>query len=286
MTGDTTRSAAKYSEAKATFDRDGFALIKSFYDFERDVLPIQQGIREILALVTKKYGVNARCSTPDEALKNAYPALIAANRAWGGEVYDAVKQVPAFLAIVANAANSALFSAIRPGSAPAIAAGGYGIRIDNPNEEKFKAPWHQEFPAQLRSLDGVVFWSPLVEIRPELGPVEIAAGSHREGPIAVYADDAGIGKSGAYALRLEGEAERLAKYEQVAPLTKPGDLLIMDFLTLHQSGTNTGSHPRWSMQWRYFNFRDPSGVKIGWRGSFAAGQKFQDILPELVASNG
>ena len=272
------------SEAKAAFDRDGFALIKEFYDDARDIRPVQEGIGEIVALVAKKYGVTAPCGTAEEAMKLGYPALIAANRAWGGEVYDAVKQIPAFMALVANEENSALFNVIRKGAAPAIAAGGYGIRIDNPNEEKFKAPWHQEFPAQLRSLDGIVFWSPLVEIKPELGPVEIASGSHLEGPLAVYSDDGGIGKSGAYALRLEGETEKLAKYKQVAPLAKPGDLLIMDFLTLHQSGANTGSHPRWSMQWRYFNFRDPSGIKIGWKGSFASGQKFQDILPELLST--
>lgn len=284
MRSDIKERVDQFAEARSAFERDGFALIKGFYDFERDILPIQEGIREILALVTHKYGVTAPCGSAHEALTKAYPAIIAANRAWGGEVYDAVKQVPAFMALVSNPANSMLFSAIRPGSAPAIAAGGYGIRIDNPNEEKFKAPWHQEFPAQLRSLDGVVFWSPLVEIIPELGPVEIAAGSHREGPIAVYTDDGGIGKSGAYALRLENEAARLAKYKHMAPLTMPGDLLIMDFLTMHQSGTNKSTHPRWSMQWRYFNFRDPSGIKIGWKGSFAAGQKFQDILPELFAS--
>jgi len=77
------------------------------------------------------------------------------------------------------------------------------------------------------------------------------------------------------------EAERLAKYEIVAPCTNPGDLVLMDFLTLHQSGANISDRPRWSMQFRYFNFCDPIGIDIAWAGSYAAGQKFEDILPDL-----
>jgi ectoine hydroxylase-related dioxygenase (phytanoyl-CoA dioxygenase family) len=157
------------------------------------------------------------------------------------------------------------------------------MRIDNPGEAKFRAPWHQEFPAQLLSVDGVVFWTPLLPVTQDMGPVEIAEGSHAEGIVPVYEDDAGIGKSGAYALRLDREQERLARYKTVAPLTEPGDLVLMDFLTLHQSGENLSDHARWTIQFRYFNFAEPVGVRIGWRGSFAAGVKFKDVLPELVA---
>ena len=218
-------------------------------------------------------------------MTRTYPAIIAANRRYGSEVYDAVKQIPAFCALVADARNAELFRVLRPDSVPGIAGGGAGIRIDNPGEDKYRAAWHQEFPSQLRSLDGVVFWSPLLPVVPEMGPVELCVGSHKEGPIPVYEDDGGVGQTGAYALRLDREGERVAKYERIAPHTQPGDLLIMDFLTLHASGRNISDRPRWSMQWRLFNFEDPIGIKIGWRGSYAAGVKFQDIFPELVASN-
>ena len=55
----------------------------------------------------------------------------------------------------------------------------------------------------------------------------------------------------------------------------------MDFLTLHQSGQNVSDRSRWSMQFRYFNFADPVGVDIAWAGSYAAGMKFEDILPGM-----
>lgn len=268
------------------FARDGYAIFRGFYDRETQVEPIREGARRVVAALCEKYGVDAPTATADQAMGPGYRALISRNRAWGGEVYDAVKQIPAFMRLVTDARNDDLFRTLRPGSHPGIAAGGYGIRIDNPGEDKFRAPWHQEFPAQLRSQDGVVFWSPLVSVTADLGPVELAVGSQREGMVPVWKDDGGIGKAGAYALRLDREAERLAKYPHAAPTTEPGDLILMDFLTLHQSGQNVSDQPRWSMQWRMFNFSDPLGVKLSWRGSFAAGQSFETILPELIAENG
>jgi hypothetical protein len=266
-------------------NRDGFVVIPGFYDLETEVAPIQQGIQRIVQLVAGKYGIDAPASTPDEAMRLGYPAIVAVNRAFGGEIYDAVKQLPAFVALVGGSRNADLFTALRPGAMAGVAAGGYGIRIDNPAEAKFRALWHQEFPAQLRSLDGLIFWSPLLPVTEDMGPVGICAGSHKEGLVPVYEDDE-PDRSGAYALRLQNEAEIVARYPRVAPLTNPGDLIIMDFLVLHESGHNVSAWPRWTMQLRYFNFNDPVGVRIGWKGSFAAGEKFGDILPELVAREG
>lgn len=270
------------SAARAEFETKGYTVLRQLYDAKTDIAPIHEGIRVVVEAVCAKYGVKAPTATAHEAMTLAYPALIAANRAWGGEVYDAVKQIPAFMRLVTNPLNDDVFRALRPGSIPGIAAGGYGIRIDNPGEEKFRAHWHQEFPSQLRSVDGIVFWTPLVALTPDMGPVEIAEGSHAEGIVPVYEDDKGVGASGAYALHLDREQERLAKYDIVAPLTTPGDLVLMDFLTLHQGGHNLSRIPRWTMQFRYFNFAEPLGVRIGWRGSFAAGTKFADVLPELA----
>ena len=269
--------------ARAEFNANGYLVLPSFYDPQNDIAPIQEGIRQVLELVCKKYDVDAPIDTALKAMTIAYPRIIAKNRSWGGEIYDAVKQIPAFMRLVTNVANDEAFKALRPGSAPGIAAGGYGMRIDNPGEEKFRAQWHQEFPSQLRSLDGVVFWTPLLPLTENMGPVQIAKGSHAEGLVPVYSDDAGADKVGAYALHLDNAEERLARYETVAPLTKPGDLVLMDFLTLHQSGHNVSQTPRWSIQFRYFNFADTTGVRIGWKGSFAAGVNFAEILPDLLA---
>ena len=272
------------SEATERFLDEGMLLLRGFYDLEHDIVPIQRGIREVIGQVMQRHGVtDTREGADPERFDDGFLDLIGQNRAWGGEVYDAVKQVPAFMRLVAHPMNESLVRSLRPGSVPGLAAGGYGIRIDNPGEDRFRTLWHQEYPAQLRSLDGIVFWSPLVPVHRELGPVQICPGSHREGPLRVTTA-AGPGRSGAYALALENEQEVVGRYTKVTFDLEPGDLLLLDFQLLHASGHNRGDRSRWSMQFRYFNFADPVGRGHGWKGSFAAGVDFRSIHPELCVS--
>ena len=266
-----------------SFRRDGFVLVRDFYDARMEVEPIQRGIHSILGLLLRKYEVSeTQDDFAPERFDSGYQALLALERRIGGEVYDAVKQIPAFVRLVASAKNEAAVRQLRETDSAGIAAAGYGIRIDNPGEELYKAPWHQEYPAQFRSIDGIVFWSPLLEVTRDLGPVEVLRGSHREGLIRVHTrDPRNPEKTGAYGLMLENEDRHVAQYESAAPLTRPGDVLIMDFLTIHRSGTNRTKRSRWSMQIRYFNFEHPSGVRIGWSGSFKAGADIRKVHPDL-----
>lgn len=265
------------------FEREGLLLVPGFYDVQREIRPIQEGIHRIIGQVMKRHGlVDQRPGFSPDGFDDGYQELIAVHRSYGGEVYDAVKQIPAFIRLLGDPRHEQLVRELRPGAVPGIAAGGYGIRIDNPGEDRYRAEWHQEYPSQLRSLDGVVFWSPLLQITPELGPVRLCPGSHRIGPAPVRSEATGA-RSGAYALRLKDEAQLLSQFPQVEPLTGPGDLLLVDFLTLHASGYNRSSRSRWSLQFRYFNFDEPTGLSHGWKGSFAAGVDFRSIHPELCA---
>lgn len=268
-------------EQISDFHRDGVLVVPAFYDVAGEIVPIQRAIHQVIGQVMKRHGIpDTRNAFEPEHFDDGYQALLALDRSHGGEVYDAVKQIPSFIRLLADPRHERSFSQLRPGAIPAIAAGGYGIRIDNPREERFRAAWHQEYPAQLRSLDGLVFWSPLVAVTPDLGPVRFCPGSHLAGPVPVTTTTED-GKAGAYSLKLKNEAELLRSYRQIAPLTRPGDLVIVDFLTLHASGLNQGGRSRWSMQFRYFNFDDPTGLAHGWKGSFAAGVDFRTIHPEL-----
>lgn len=271
------------AEQVARFHRDGVLVVPGFYDVPTEIVPIQRAIHMVIGQVMKRHGIaDARPAFAAEDFDAGFQALIARDRSLGGEVYDAVKQLPPFLRLLAAPMHEDVFRQLRPGSIPGIAAGGYGIRIDNPEEERFRATWHQEYPAQLRSLDGLVFWSPLLDMSEALGPVQFCVGSHLSGPAPVRTS-AGGGKSGAYALTLRDEAELLGRYPHAAPLTRRGDLVLIDFLTLHASGFNTSGRSRWSMQFRYFNFDEAVGIAHGWKGSFAAGIDFRDIHPELCA---
>ncbi|MEO7157995.1 MAG: phytanoyl-CoA dioxygenase family protein [Vicinamibacterales bacterium] len=271
-------------DQRAAFVSNGVLVIRDFYDMASDIVPIQRGIHQVIGEVMRRHEfADARPTFDAPNFDTGYLGFIGHDRAWGGEVYDAVKQVPAFLRLVAHPGHEQLFRELRPGSTPGIAGGGYGIRIDNPNETRFRAQWHQEYPAQLRSMDGLVFWSPLVPVTEDLGPVQFCVGSHRDGAVPVCVV-AGSERSGAYALTLKDESSVVNQYPHDAPLLGPSDLVVIDFLLLHASGHNRGTRSRWSMQFRYFNFADPVGRGHGWKGSFAAGVDFRSVHPELCVS--
>lgn len=265
------------------FHHSGVLIVKDFYSLQDDILPIQRGIYDIIGQAMIRHNVeDHRKAFSANDFDDGYLELIRKDRSWGGEIYDAVKQLPSFYRLLSHSAHDEVFKQLRENSMPGIAGGGHGIRIDNPFEDKFRAMWHQEYPAQLRSLDGLVFWSSLIPVTEELGPVQFCPGSHREGPLPVYSDDPDhSGRTQAYALKLHDEENIIGKYQQIAPLTSPGDLVIIDFLTLHASGHNRSPRSRWSMQFRYFNFTDTIGRSHGWKGSYAAGVDFRAIHPEL-----
>src|SRR5438094_6086873 len=138
MSGPRLITARDVSE----FRESGVLILRSFYNLRRDIRPIQEDIYRIIGQVLTRHTVtDTRRPYTSEEFDDGYVELIARNRSYGGEVYDAVKQIPAFMRLVANPKHELLFRELRSDSIPGIAAGGYGIRIDNPNEERFRAPW-------------------------------------------------------------------------------------------------------------------------------------------------
>ena len=267
-------------EQRRDFLDEGMLVIRNFFDLESEIRPIQRGIYEVIGLVAQRHGVDIdRELFAGDNFDSGYLELIANRRDLGGEVYDLVKQIPAFLRLVASVRTEKLFRSLRNTDVPGIGTASYGIRIDNPFEEKFRSQWHQEFLFQQQSLDGIVFWTPLVPVTDSLGPVVICRKSHRDGLCVYNKGKAYAEKTGAYRIGIDDEERVVSQYPKVAPLSSPGDLILMDFLTIHQSGFNVSQRSRWSIQYRLFNYRDETGMRIGWKASVTAGSDVERIFP-------
>lgn len=268
-------------QQKEEFFENGVVVIKNFFDVESEIRPIQKAIYQIIGLVMQRHSVSiARDPFEGDNFDSGYLDLISINRDFGGEVYDLVKQIPSFLRLIASTKAEKLFCHLRNTDAPGIGAASYGIRIDNPYEDQFRSQWHQEFLFQPQSLDGIVFWTPLLQIIEDMGPVIVCPKSHKDG-LCLYSKSKEYAKKiGAYKIGISDEEATIAKYEKIAPLTSPGDLILMDFLTIHQSGFNTSHRSRWSIQSRFFNYKEETGMRIGWKASVTAGTDVEKIFPD------
>jgi hypothetical protein len=269
-------------EQIAAFHRNGYVVIPSFYDRQTEIEPIQRAVYGIIGMVIRRHKLDiVQAPFRSGTFDSGFNELIAVNRAYGGEVYDAVKLIPAFVRLAASKHNEDAVRLLRQTEHPGFISRGYGMRIDLPQEDHLRAHWHQEYLFQLRSVDGLIFWSPLIEMTESLGPVVIGRASHRHGIFPVTKNDSA---RGAYSWRLKNEVVLASQYEHVAPLTKPGDVLIMDFLALHCSGDNIADRARWSMQMRFFNFEESTGFRHGWPGSVTDGVGFEKYHPECLAA--
>ncbi len=276
----------------AQFEADGFLLVKNYYDRDSEILPIQKGIYDVIRLIAEDHAPDLEMPPFSSATFDVgYHKLIALDRRLGGMVYDAVKQLPAFMRLLASEKHEAVVRELRRSSVPGIAAGGYGMRIDNPGESRFNSIWHNDYFSQLRSRSGLVFWASLVDLAPEMGPVILCKGSHRE-PLIRFRQvlpnqklEGGSYQELSNSFYIHDLDRLISQYEQVTPVPEAGDLLLIDFMTIHTSGENVSNRSRWTMQMRWFSFDEESGRKIRWVGSFAAGTDFRTIHPEMVVND-
>lgn len=261
----------------------GYTVINDFFDYDTDILPIQNEIMNVIFFVAKRHGINLNYQKKfSKNFSYFFNNLIKIDRKHGSEVYDLIKQIPSFLRLVSGKKSEELFCKLRNTENSGISPGSYGIRIDLPNEDEFLAHWHQEFFYQPQSIDGLVFWTPLVNITNEIGPVKILEKSHKDN-LQYYCKNKKYSfKKGAYNWGIFQEEKVIKKYFEVSPLTKPTDLVVMDYLTIHSSGKNISNFPRWSIQYRYFNFMDTVGTKIGWKSSVNHANEIKTLFPQNI----
>ncbi len=116
-----------------------------------------------------------------------------------------------------------------------------------PQREVFTTPPHQDFIPIQGTADTYTAWVPLCDIPPELGGLQIASGSHRQG---VYEFRPAMGAGGiAVTNPLEGT--------WVNSPFKQGDVLIFHSMAVHKGVSNSSDRLRMSIDARYQKISDP-----------------------------
>jgi Phytanoyl-CoA dioxygenase (PhyH) len=247
----------------------GYLKLEGFIDVQKYIAPIWVAIHQLARLICQRRGLDFHLGefSSEEETSDELLRLTLLDRAFLSDLYDASKQIPAFLRLASCTEFEDLYGLARQTDLVGIGERSYGIRYDLPDEDLFRSHWHQEYASNPQSQDGLVYWIPLVPMAEDMGSVVICEASNRDGfvphePLAKYAF-----KSGLYQTGIPDEDSVVARYRHVSPLSRPGDLLLMDFRTIHQSGYNRSRRLRVTMQVRYFNFTNPEAVADGWPSS-------------------
>ena len=100
-------------EQIADFKEYGYVVIKGFYNRKLEIEPIQYGIWKILNILFEKYRIEVEFKQfSPENFDYGYQKLISVNRKYGGEVYDAIKQIPIFMRLISLEKNDQIFMGV------------------------------------------------------------------------------------------------------------------------------------------------------------------------------
>jgi len=253
-------------DAKNSLRSNGFAITRGLIDEDEWIVPLWLDLCSLAQLCAQRRGV---VSTPPggsslQEMNQWLMLLFKQDRRICADLYDAAKQMPSFLRLAISGLFEEIYSKLIDTSMVGVGENSYGIRFDLPSEEKFRSHWHQEYAYNPQSPNLLVFWVPLVIMEPDMGSVELLEGSHNLGCIRHEALPEYSHKSGLYKTGMRFADDYEKQFEKVIPRTKPGDLVILDSRTVHQSGVNRSKKLRVTMQVRYFGFDNEQAVKDGW----------------------
>ncbi len=268
---------AALEAARERYRRNGYFLARNLVDptgLER----VRQDIRRLIGLQLARAGR----PVPDETVDfdAGLATLNAIDRELGGLVYRACRRLASIHQLSVDARLLGLSRALMSTDLVSISSLA-SVRIDNPGEDRYLFAWHQDYPYIQDSLDGVVFWMPLIDTDARNGALRILPGSHVDGLRKVrIVDSSNQQRNGAHTVALVDAPDASDARIRTMP-TRTGEVLVFSTLLLHASGTNQTRRTRWTVQIRHGNFRDAFALDRGWPGGMIEGASFEKHHPDF-----
>lgn len=280
-TGSFSLAQADSPEALGHYTSEGWLVVKNFFDLGNEVRKLHQDIQSLIALKCEEIGLPPTCESSFDAHRIAFMRLIEKDRSKGGDIYRACRHLVSLHQLSVAPKVIELVSALMKTSCVNYLPF-TSVRIDIPREEKFLLGWHQDYPYTQGSMDGVVIWFPLHDIRLGEGNLKLLPGSHKNGLQKVrISDPSNKNKNGGMTLSIASKEN----WDDAPCIELPacaGDAVIFHALLLHRSTPSNAQLARWTAQLRYGNFADPDSVRRGWPGGLLEGESFAQRHPEYV----
>ena len=124
------------------------------------------------------------------------------------------------------------------------------LRVDSPIDKKNKLDWHQDsgyFRQNKKGENGINCWAPLIDLKINMGPLEILSKSHKLGLVKVKKKRSkNYGSLQRTLPKSLTNKFKIEKYEM-----NMGDILFMNMDLVHRSGSNVSSKFRFSALCRF-----------------------------------
>lgn len=236
---DSTDVVGDTTELHMRFDRDGYLFI-------RGLLPVAvlDDLRQEFNKLLREAGWIAADAPLDDPIADLRAFAVEPEPAYQA-VYNQLYGVPAFHALQHRAEFVDIMERLLDG--PVMPHPRTIVRIMFPKKTAHTTPAHQDFIPVQGATDTVTAWIPLTDLPPEMGGLEIAAGSHRQG---VFDFVPALGAGGMVITDSFDDAWVGGTFEQ-------GDVLLFHSMTVHRGAPATGERLRLSVDYRFQRRADP-----------------------------
>ena len=162
-----------------------------------------------------------------------------------GELYDTIAYCSAFLKLVSHPEienNARELLSLKSHST--IYSTTHRIRMDEPEDVKRRAGWHQEIFHTYPDTKFIQTWAPVIrDSTVNNGTIEVCEQSHLNGVVDQIWEDE---KGGGYAHRILVKDKIVQKHKEVQLPMKVGDVMFFDPHLIHRSGYNSSNEIRYS----------------------------------------
>lgn len=261
---------------------EGWILVKNFFDYNKEILPIHRDINNLINQKRKSLGLEGVCEVEGEINNDLFLDLCKQNRGSAGQVYKACRHLPSTLSLMTGDKCTAYAKLLMQTDflnlIPYVP-----VRADIKGEEKYLLNWHQDYPYIQGSMNSVVIWTPLFNQKLNEGGVLVVPGSHKAGVrnVKIIDPQNKNNKNGGSSI----EMANLNEFDRANTLTTAVDVtdaLIFDTLLVHKSLPLINEKIRWSVQMRFADFNNEDAINRGWPNGMIENNWFEFDHPEFV----
>jgi ectoine hydroxylase-related dioxygenase (phytanoyl-CoA dioxygenase family) len=231
----------------ASYKKNGFILIKNVLN-KSDFIELNQTIVTILNKFSKKKIIKNNLS--DIKINNTLIDLRKKNPKKFANFFDSLQTTTSILKFWTNNKVLNTIKLLTNEKFPCFSATDLLLRVDSPIDEKNKLNWHQDsgyFRQNNKGANGINCWAPLINLKFDMGPLEILSKSHNLGLVEVKKK-----RSKNYGSLQRTLPKNLTdKFKIFNYEMNIGDILFMNMDLVHRSGSNFSSKFRFSALCRF-----------------------------------
>jgi hypothetical protein len=267
---------------KIDLNNKGYSLIKNYFRIKE----INLMKKDFFLLSKKLFDYHVKNKRVNFKIKkNGFDSYInysyKKKNNFNSRFYEVVKKLASFQNLIFYKKNFFLLNQIDRNAKWGMLNKAFGFRFDYPRDNKFTTQLHQDYTSNLGSSSGFVFISSLSKIKKNDGAIKVYPGTHKLGlqKIKVIKNKK-IRKTRRQLLADATKIKKKFKFNYV--YMNPGDLLILDFLTLHESSQNKSTRTRITFISRYIDFFSGTGTEIFYSDGEQANIFFNKVHKNLI----